>query len=61
MPTEGIGVGVADVLDISIAGMPTRQSTLFTVLSGGLVEHPPPLTRPIVLAGLTADKSRRRG
>jgi polysaccharide export outer membrane protein len=59
MLTEEYRVGVGDVLDINIVGMPTRQSTLFTVLSGGSIEHPL-LSRPIIAAGLTADEIAAR-
>src|SRR5258708_31487896 len=31
-------VGIGDVLDIRLANMPTRESTLFTVLNPGVVE-----------------------
>src|SRR5207244_3762181 len=33
-------VGVGDVLDIRLASMPTRESTLFTVLRNGTIEFP---------------------
>ena len=59
MSTEEYRVGVGDVLDINIVGMPTRQSTLFTVLSGGLIEHPL-LSRSIIVAGLTPDEIAAR-
>jgi protein involved in polysaccharide export with SLBB domain len=45
-------VGINDVLDIQIADNPTRNSTLFTVLEGGLVEYPL-AGDPIAVAGLT--------
>lgn len=52
-------VGVGDVLDIRVVNMPTRESTLFTVLKGGMVEHP--LIRgPIQVSGLTTDEIARR-
>lgn len=39
-PTELYKVGVGDVLDIVLLNSPTRDSTLFTVLEGGLLEYP---------------------
>jgi protein involved in polysaccharide export with SLBB domain len=33
-------VGVGDVLDIQLNNNPSQESTLFTVLSGGLLEYP---------------------
>jgi protein involved in polysaccharide export with SLBB domain len=45
-------VGINDVLDIQLADSPTRNSTLFTVLEGGLVEYPL-AGDPITVAGLT--------
>lgn len=48
-------VGAGDVLDIRLANMPTRESTLFTVLKNGLVEYPL-LNGPISVAGLSTDE-----
>lgn len=45
-------VGVRDVLDIQLAGSSGKQSTLFTVIDGGLVEYPL-AGGPIQAAGLT--------
>jgi len=45
-------VGVGDVLDIRLANMPTRESTLFTVLNPGVVEYPL-LSGPVGVEGLT--------
>ncbi len=45
-------VGVRDVLDIQLPENPGRNSTLFTVLDGGVLEYPL-VGNPIVVAGLT--------
>jgi len=56
-PTETVSsqiyrVGVRDVLDIQLPDNPGRNSTLFTVLEGGVLEYPL-AGNPIVVAGLT--------
>ena len=48
-------VGIGDVLDIRLANMPTRESTLFTVLNPGVVEYPL-LTGPISVDGMTTEE-----
>ncbi|HVS81178.1 MAG TPA: polysaccharide biosynthesis/export family protein [Pyrinomonadaceae bacterium] len=48
-------VGVGDVLDIRLANMPTRESTLFTVLNPGVVEYPL-LSGTLSVDGLTTDE-----
>ncbi len=49
-------IGVGDVLDIRLLNLSeARQSTLFTVLAGGVVEYPL-LTNPMNVAGLTTDE-----
>jgi len=48
-------VGIGDVLDIRLANMPTRESTLFTVLNPGVVEYPL-LSGPVVVDGLTTEE-----
>jgi polysaccharide export outer membrane protein len=48
-------VGVGDVLDIRLANMPTRESTLFTVLNPGVVEYPL-LSGPVSVEGLTTEE-----
>ena len=48
-------VGIGDVLDIRLANMPTRESTLFTVLNPGVVEYPL-LSGPIGVEGLTTEE-----
>jgi protein involved in polysaccharide export with SLBB domain len=53
--TQLYRVGPLDVLDIQLAGNPARESTLFTVLEGGLLEYPLAGT-PISAAGLTTNE-----
>ena len=48
-------IGIGDVLDVRLADMPTAKSTLFTVLDGGLLDHPLS-NAPISVAGLTTDE-----
>ena len=48
-------VGIGDVLDIRLANMPTRESTLFTVLNPGVVEYPL-LSGPVGVEGLTTEE-----
>jgi len=48
-------VGIGDVLDIRLANMPTRESTLFTVLNPGVVEYPL-LSGAISVDGMTAEE-----
>jgi len=48
-------VGIGDVLDIRLSNLPTRESTLFTVLKDGAVEYPL-LNSPIDVRGLTTDE-----
>jgi polysaccharide biosynthesis/export protein len=53
-------VGPGDVLDIRIiSSTPTEKSTLFTVTSHGLVEHPL-FGRPLNVLGLTTDEISAR-
>lgn len=40
VPTNVYRVGVGDVLDIQLLNSPTRESTLYTVLAGGMLEYP---------------------
>jgi protein involved in polysaccharide export with SLBB domain len=51
-PSQVYRVGINDVLDIQLADNPTRNSTLFTVVEGGLVEYPL-AGDPVAVAGLT--------
>jgi protein involved in polysaccharide export with SLBB domain len=48
-------VGTGDVLDIRLLNASTNESTLFTVLEGGLLEYPL-AGDPLQVAGLTADE-----
>jgi len=48
-------VGIGDVLDIRLANMPTRESTLFTVLNPGVVEYPL-LSGPVGVDGMTTEE-----
>jgi protein involved in polysaccharide export with SLBB domain len=48
-------VGPGDVLDIRLLNAATRESTLFTVMAGGLLEYPL-AGEPIQAAGLTTDE-----
>lgn len=50
--TQVYRVGPLDVLDIQLVGNPSRESTLFTVREGGLLEYPL-AGAPISAAGLT--------
>ena len=54
-PTALYRVGVGDVLDIRLADMPTRESTLFTVLNPGVVEYPL-LSGAVSVQGLTTEE-----
>jgi protein involved in polysaccharide export with SLBB domain len=49
-------IGTGDVLDIRVLNMAdARQSTLFTVLSGGVLEYPL-LRDPLTVAGMTTEE-----
>jgi protein involved in polysaccharide export with SLBB domain len=48
-------VGIGDVLDIRLANLPSRESTLFTVLKNGVLEYPL-LNGPISVAGLSTEE-----
>ena len=52
-------VGVGDVLDIRLLNANTSESTLFTVLEGGLLEYPL-AGDPLQIAGLTTDEISAR-
>src|SRR5438477_11114567 len=58
-PTSLYIVAIRDVLDIRLANLPTRESTLFTVLKDGGLEYPR-LSGPIAVKGLTTDEIARR-
>jgi protein involved in polysaccharide export with SLBB domain len=53
--TQVYRIGPNDVLDIQLAGNPSRKSTLFTVLDGGLLEYPL-AGNPIPAAGMTTSE-----
>jgi len=57
-PTVIYQVGIGDVLDIRLANLPTRESTLFTVMKNGVLEYPL-LNGPLAVAGLTTDEIAR--
>lgn len=54
-PTGVYHVGIGDVLDIRLSNLPTRESTLFTVLKNGSLEYPL-LSGPLAVAGMTTDE-----
>jgi protein involved in polysaccharide export with SLBB domain len=50
-------VGAGDVIDIRVGDKPSGDSTLFSITSAGLLEHPN-LLKPLPVAGLTVDEIR---
>lgn len=52
-------VGVGDVLDIRLLNAATRESSLFSVMAGGLLEYPL-AGEPLQVAGLTTDEIDQR-
>jgi protein involved in polysaccharide export with SLBB domain len=50
--TQVYRVGIRDVLDIQLTDHPGRNSTLFTVLEGGVLEYPL-ADNPLVVSGMT--------
>jgi protein involved in polysaccharide export with SLBB domain len=52
-------VGTGDVLDIRLLNTPTRNSTLYTVLPGGLLEYPL-AGDPFGVTGMTTDEIAER-
>jgi protein involved in polysaccharide export with SLBB domain len=54
-PTVVYHVGIGDVLDIKLSNLPTRESTLFTVLKNGSLEYPL-LSEPLAVAGMSTDE-----
>ena len=48
-------VGAGDVLDIRLLNAQSRESTLFTVMPGGLLEYPL-VGEPLQVSGLTTDE-----
>ncbi len=53
--TSIYNVGIGDVLDVHLANLPTRGSTLFTVMKDGTLEYPL-VSGPLSVAGLTTDE-----
>ncbi|HEY0098426.1 MAG TPA: polysaccharide biosynthesis/export family protein [Pyrinomonadaceae bacterium] len=54
-PTALYRVGVGDILDIRLAGGMSRDSTLFTVMSTGMLDYPL-AGEPINVVGMTTDE-----
>ncbi|MBA3323314.1 MAG: polysaccharide biosynthesis/export family protein [Pyrinomonadaceae bacterium] len=54
-PTAIYRVGVGDVLDVRLLNGVSRESTLFTVSTGGLLDYPL-AGEPFLAAGMTADE-----
>jgi protein involved in polysaccharide export with SLBB domain len=54
-PTSIYRVGVGDVLDIRLLNAQGRESTLFSVMAGGLLEYPL-AGDPVPVLGLTTDE-----
>jgi len=54
-PTVVYHVGVGDVLDIRLTNLPTRESTLYTVLKSGFLEYPL-LSERLSVSGMTTDE-----
>jgi protein involved in polysaccharide export with SLBB domain len=54
-PSQIYRVGVGDVLDIQLNNNPSQESTLFTVLSGGMLEYPL-AGSPLQVTGMTASE-----
>jgi protein involved in polysaccharide export with SLBB domain len=52
-------VGAGDILDIRMLNAQTRESTLFTVMAGGLLEYPL-AGEPLQAEGLTTDEIDQR-
>lgn len=52
-------VGVGDVLDIRLLNAQGRESTLYSVMAGGLLEYPL-AGDPVMVAGLTTDEVDER-
>lgn len=52
-------VGVGDILDIRLLNATSRESTLFTVMAGGLLDYPL-AGEPVSVAGLTTDEIKQQ-
>lgn len=48
-------IGIGDVLDVRLLNAATRESTLFSVMAGGLLEYPL-AGEPVAVAGFTTDE-----
>ena len=57
--TQVYRIGVGDVLDIRLQNLNTRESTLFTILPGGLLDYPL-AGNPLQVEGRTADEIREQ-
>jgi protein involved in polysaccharide export with SLBB domain len=55
LPTSIYRIGVGDVLDIRLLNASARESTLYTVMSGGLLEYPL-AGAPLQVAGMTTEE-----
>jgi protein involved in polysaccharide export with SLBB domain len=55
LPTNIYRVGVGDILDIRLLNSQGRESTLYSVMAGGLLEYPL-AGDPVPVAGLTTDE-----
>lgn len=58
-PTSVYRIGVGDILDIRLLNTPSRESTLYTVLPGGMLEYPL-AGDPVKVAGMTTDEIAAR-
>ena len=54
-PTSIYRVGIGDVLDIRLLNTDTRESTLYTVMPGGMLDYPL-AGDPVNVAGMTTDE-----
>ncbi|MBC7911598.1 MAG: polysaccharide biosynthesis/export family protein [Pyrinomonadaceae bacterium] len=54
-PASIYRVGIGDVLDIQLLNSPSRESTLYTVLAGGMLDYPL-AGEALNVAGLTTDE-----
>jgi protein involved in polysaccharide export with SLBB domain len=58
-PTIMYHVGIGDVLDIRLTNLPTKESTLYTVMKSGSLEYPL-LSGPLSVTGMTTDEIAMR-
>jgi protein involved in polysaccharide export with SLBB domain len=59
LPTSIYRIGTGDVLDIRLLNTSARESTLYTVMSGGLLEYPLAGV-PFQVSGMTTEEIRAR-